>query len=162
VRGSTRVLVTLGFAEAYERATVVTLDGYPLRVPTLASLLVLKLVAWNDRRAPKDLSDVARIIRVLEPTGEDPFGDGALLEHMAAGTLHLDDVTLWFTGRDLVRTLRPATQDAVRAIVMELRGAPFATRAPMRQLAPVEDDLDERDAWVLHQLEVLWLALAPS
>ena len=36
-------------------------------------------------------------------------------------------------------TLRTETQDAVRAIVAALRHAPFETRAPMRQVAPVQE-----------------------
>ena len=57
-----------GIADAVEHASIVDLDGVPLRVATVADLIVLKLVAAAEprRRPSKREHDVADILALLE------------------------------------------------------------------------------------------------
>lgn len=61
------VLSVLGFLEAYDSAVDVLVNGkIHVRVPTAAGMLLLKLIAWEDRhiRVPgRDASDIAYILR---------------------------------------------------------------------------------------------------
>lgn len=57
-----------GIADAVEHASIIDLDGVPLRVATVADLIVLKLVAAAEprRRPSKREHDVADILALLE------------------------------------------------------------------------------------------------
>jgi predicted nucleotidyltransferase len=154
-----RTLMVAGFREAWQLAERLMIgEGLAVRVPTAPFLLALKLFAFHDRRAPKDLADAQRLMRAL-PQPADPWSDDLLLERIAERRLDAGDLALWSAARQLRHQLAEPSRALLRSIVRQLTDADFPTRAPLRLLSGAGDDVDERDAAVRHQLTVLALAL---
>lgn len=62
-----------GLEDAYRHADILTLEGDTrVRVPTLSSLIGLKLIAWAIRRKSKDAQDLASL---LDVTTDDPYAE---------------------------------------------------------------------------------------
>ncbi|MDE1179349.1 nucleotidyl transferase AbiEii/AbiGii toxin family protein [Paraburkholderia sp.] len=114
------VMRVLGFQEAFDTAVDVEVDaGLVVPVVTLPALAVLKLLAWQDRRAQsnKDASDLLLLLRhyldagnaerIWEVGGELLRQHGFDLTLAAAGLL----------GQDARRVVLPPTFDAIEAIL---------------------------------------------
>ncbi len=64
----------IGFKEAFENSIIVRLNSDPkldIKVPTLASLAIMKLISWNEKypERPKDADDLFLIMNEYENAG---------------------------------------------------------------------------------------------
>lgn len=95
-----------GIEDAFREAELVDLGcGVRVRIPSLAALIGLKLIAWAMRRKSTDAKDLASL---LDVTGEEPYSD--LLWSAADGTGTYDfELALegpYLQGRLLAATFR--------------------------------------------------------
>lgn len=90
----------IGFDAAYEHATTFTLEDETIYVATLPWHVALKLIAYGDRRAEKDLRDLDFMLQhateVLIDRVFDELGD-----HLADERLTYEEVGAYLIGSDL-------------------------------------------------------------
>lgn len=120
LRGSVRRLNTLGVKECFALGRPLDAQLANILIPPPDGMLVLKLLAFVDRRAPRDLRDVGHVLRRF-PIDEDAiWEDPRLMQAFADGSLSLDDARVWFAGRSIATrfeaTTVTATREAVRAV----------------------------------------------
>lgn len=138
LRGSRRTLNTQGLAECFTLGR--KLGATQVLVPPPAGFVVLKLLAFVDRREPRDLRDLGHVLRHFPLDPEWIWGDDELLAAFADGSLVLDDARPWYAGRQIRRDFTPDTLSAWRAAVERL----VAERADIRALLVETRDPDER------------------
>ncbi len=92
-----------GFAEVYPSTNLITTDqGFELRVCSLPGVVLLKLIAWEDRNhRTKDIQDIEYIIRnlYLLEIEEIAFSNGDLLDLLENETNFTESVTARYIGR---------------------------------------------------------------
>ena len=71
LRRTTRVLNTTGLSEAFSTARVEDVSGLSLLVPRPEAFVLLKLLSFLDRRAPRDLRDTGYVLHRY-PVDEGP------------------------------------------------------------------------------------------
>jgi len=108
IRGSRRVMNIRGLAEAFDVATPHTLQGRVFLVPPPCAFVHLKLLAFIDRRAPRDLRDVGHVVRYFE---YDALNDAAMMERFADG-LTFEDAPAWGIGATLANQFTAGVRDA--------------------------------------------------
>ncbi len=123
------VMNVAAFAEAYASATSVLINSsLTLKVASIPGLVLLKFLAWIDRRNPKDAQDLLRLIETYGDTaGEDRLysGEMELMESVdydleLAGALLLAKDCLSLASQATINNLLsllndPAQLDAFRA-----------------------------------------------
>jgi len=109
------VMGVLGFREALSSSTVVPLPlGQRIDVVSLPMLLVLKVLAWADRKARargKDAPDLILILQKYLDAGqaERLYGETELLE--STGKFDYESAGAWLAGRDARTMLRQFSTD---------------------------------------------------
>lgn len=108
-------LSVVGLAEAHRTADLVTFaPGLEQRVPTLAAMVALKIIAWTDRRSStnKDAGDVARLLRASR---SGPYEDALWSDDVALAACGFDPVAagLWRVGRLIAETFDQPARDVV-------------------------------------------------
>lgn len=105
----------LGLEEAFINSQIQRIDDIEIRVLTLESFIALKLLAWNERREYKDLSD---IILVLENYQENERVFDELNDELIAGTVEFEEAAIVLLGRDICKTFKDKTLSKVNEIVI--------------------------------------------
>ncbi len=150
---SDRKLRTHGMLEAFENGNR---HDNGLVVPGLAAFVLLKLLAFQDRHAAKDLRDVGSVLRASEPDFSSIFDDQAFLEQQASGSMSLDDAAVWQMGQQIRRLSRPATLQQLDSALQ------FVLERPEYQrlwLAEGPQDPDERLSHADRMMRTLTLAV---
>lgn len=117
VPGGDRDLVVLGFREALDHA--VHYDAAPglrLPVPSSPGFALLKLIAFDDRKEPRDLQDVAQVMRHYDSRRNTERYFDELAEEFDAGLLY-ENAQYVLLGKDMGRMVLPPTYERVVAIV---------------------------------------------
>lgn len=115
------VMSVIGFREADEHVTLLELTpGVHVRVVTIPTLVVLKLVAHADRRKTDDLVDVVFILEQysryeLEDRIFDELGD-----QLATGELPFEQAGAFLLGRDVANQCRPSNRPKLATILNDL------------------------------------------
>ncbi len=107
-----------GFSDAYRSAVEVDLgDQLIVRTSSLASLAVLKLIAWNERKMPKDVEDFLYVAETYLDAGNlDRFyAEAAMLMKDAGGQRDLAAALL--LGKDAIKSVGQHTAEALRKIL---------------------------------------------
>jgi len=155
VANGTRRLNTTGLAEACA-------GGLPLHEarrfvlrPSPPAFVLLKLFAWHDRAADRDLLDTAEVIdRWMEADPVDPFSDEALIDRFGDGRLTYEDAPAFLLGRRLAVTFGPDTVTSFCQLLDDLLGSPAM---PWLRTVPrgVHEDPDEQARLARRRFEVL-------
>lgn len=151
LRASTRVLNTVGLAEAFASAGSLEIGRHCLAVPTPSAYILFKLLSFLDRRAPRDLRDLGYVVRRAPVDEERVWSDTEVLDQLADGRLTLDDMSAWQLGRGVARQFSEATTRAFARSLVTLAGESDTVRTLLVD-AP---DPDERVAAADRLLEVL-------
>ncbi|MEZ4317940.1 MAG: hypothetical protein R3F61_10570 [Myxococcota bacterium] len=77
---------------------------HELLVPRPSAYALLKLLAYVDRRAPRDLRDLGYVTQRHPFDPETIWEDAPTRDRLADQTLVYDDLPAWFLGRDLRAT----------------------------------------------------------
>lgn len=145
------VMSVIGFREAFDSTILISLPGrVGLRVPNLAALTLLKLMAWEQRRftAPKkDAHDLSLILRNYLNAGNQ--------ERLYTEAVHLLDrpdfdyemAGAWLLGRDMSNLL---AQDA-REHVARLLDKEADPNGALRMVGDLSDD-SARALLLIHSL----------
>lgn len=116
----------LGFQDAYDHSITVRLHSDPLlevRIPTVAGLALIKLIAWNDDPGrQKDADDLLFIMRSYESTGiEDRlFGEDSAI--MEAEGFDARKASVRLLGRDMAMIADAAARARIMSILDQETG----------------------------------------
>ncbi|NMF85751.1 nucleotidyl transferase AbiEii/AbiGii toxin family protein [Nodosilinea sp. P-1105] len=92
------LMSVLGLEEALENSITQQIDGVEIRVPRLAVVVALKLLAWHERLENKDLDDV---VTILNDYQEDERVFDELLDEVESGEIELDAIAVILIGKDI-------------------------------------------------------------
>jgi predicted nucleotidyltransferase len=95
----------LGLEESLIHAEDVLIDNIPIKVVTAPALIVLKLIAWSERRVLKDLEDAAFI---LQHHQDDQIYD-RLAGELAEGRIDFEVAANFLLGQDIQAIFTPQT-----------------------------------------------------
>ncbi|GJD20910.1 hypothetical protein RIVM261_058660 [Rivularia sp. IAM M-261] len=104
----------LGLNEAFSMAELQKIEELEIKVISVMAFIVLKLIAWNDRKARKDLEDIYfildkyDIIDILSEENQDLQG---IVEHEAAA---------FFLGCEIKRTFSQTVINEIEQILTKI------------------------------------------
>jgi predicted nucleotidyltransferase len=156
IPGSTRHLNTAGLTQAFGSARVLDLGGPSLLVPTPAAFVLVKSLAFLDRRARHDLSDLGSVLCRFPVDEEAIWSSEAVMEGFRTQTLQWEDLPAWFLGRSLAETFSAEVVAAFRHALDQLAAETSSLRA---LLIDSPASFEERVARADRQFEVLRRAL---
>lgn len=107
----------LGLDEALLTATILIIDGIEIKVVDPRALLALKLIAWADRKAMKDLQD---IYFILNNFNDDNRIFEELLDELSEGIIEYEDAAAFLLGRDIRTMFSKATIKEIQKILPQL------------------------------------------
>jgi predicted nucleotidyltransferase len=127
LRGSDRQLNTTGLTECLILGTPLVGSGRVV-LPPPSGFVLLKLLAFQDRREPRDLGDLGHVVHRFPHVESAVWEDAAFMAALTAGTLAYEEFGFWCVGCDIAGRFEPATVeafiralDALRADVPHLR-----------------------------------------
>ena len=105
-----------GMAEAAQHAITVTADGQQVRLPTLASMIALKVVAWGYRGGATD-KDAGDLGPLLDATYQGPFADEVWRDDEAGQRWGYDDALMgpYRAGVEVHDTWKPDSMNRLRS-----------------------------------------------
>ncbi len=106
-----QIMNVVGLQEALNHSIV--LDNAAIPVVSLPAFIVLKLLAWNDRREPKDQQDIDFI---LENYRDDDRVYAVLYEKLADAKIQILDASIYLLGKDIRAIFRPQTLEQLPPI----------------------------------------------
>jgi predicted nucleotidyltransferase len=108
-----QIMNVVGLQEALNHAVV--LDNVAIPVVSLPAFIVLKLLAWNDRRQDKDKKDIEFILEHYQDY-ERVYADAALCEKLADEEIQLLNASIYLLGQDIRAIFRPQTLEQLTPI----------------------------------------------
>jgi predicted nucleotidyltransferase len=136
------VLDVLGFQEAHENTLAVRLPGdTSIQVVSLPGLMVLKLLAWKQRRLQRpgvDAHDLALILRYYLDAGNHERLQTEAAALVDAPDFDYEKTGAWLLGRDMASLL----PESSRGRVADLLNTEIASSGPLRLVGdmPIEPD----------------------
>lgn len=107
----------LGLNEAFSTAKIINIDGLELKVVNPYALLVLKLIAWNDRQEIKDLEDINFI---LKNYSDDERILVELLNEITQEVIEYQDGGIFLLGQDIRRTFNETIISKLQQILQRI------------------------------------------
>ncbi|MBD2778290.1 hypothetical protein [Iningainema tapete] len=107
----------LGLQEAFFNTQIEKIDNIELRIANIYAFIVLKLLAWNERREKKDLED---IIFVLQNYQEEERVYEELVDELLTDKFEVDEASIVVLGRDIRKAFRKETLNKVSKIVTQI------------------------------------------
>tara|TARA_R110002072_G_scaffold74904_1_gene177036 strand:+ start:210 stop:1016 length:807 start_codon:yes stop_codon:yes gene_type:complete len=139
---SGRVLNTIGLREAFDSALNRPVGDRSVLVPRPSGFVLLKLLAFSDRDALRDLRDLGHVARLgHEDDDASFFEDDVALELLSAGTLTLGDMPVWQLGRDLRARF---SEEALESFAQALKKLTMRSEGVRGELFSDLKDPDER------------------
>jgi predicted nucleotidyltransferase len=132
--GSDLTFNVVGFSQLFDSAVVVETHGLTIPVAPIPLYVLLKLAAYKDRSAPKDLASVLHCFRYYEEDSERRYG----LEHDGEA-VPFEFTTAFMLGQDA----RPFAKDALARVASEVL-------AELRDIDSVGVDRAAREEGRLH------------
>ena len=160
LRASTRVLNTAGLAEAFRSARPLDVDGFTVHVPTPSAYVLLKLLSFLDRRAPRDLRDLGHVVRRAPVDEERIWSDDEVLNGLADGRFDARRHGCWQLGRDVAQSFSASTTrifvdalvsltteaDAVRTLLVDKSDPDERVEAADRLISVLKTAASERSS----------------
>ncbi len=135
-----------GFAEVYPSTNSITTDqGFELKVCSLPGVVLLKLIAWEDRNhRTKDIQDIEYIIRnlYLLEIEEIASSNGDLLDILEHEVNFTESVTARYIGRVIGGMLKDSTTLLNRVEQLLMRNIQDTDNSPMGKIMSF-DTLEE-------------------
>ncbi|CAG9274867.1 Predicted nucleotidyltransferase [Paraburkholderia unamae] len=114
------VMTVLGFQEAVDTAEQIDIgEGQVVPVVTIPAFVLLKLMAWQDRRTSTstDASDILFVLRKFFFAGNTNRVYDEAMDLLEASEFKAETAAAGLLGRDARDVARPATRAAVRALL---------------------------------------------
>ncbi len=105
-----------GLEEAFYTAELKQIENVEIKVINIFSLIVLKLLAWNDRRAIKDLKDVCFILENY--TDENIFIER--IDKIPEGLVEYREIPAFFLGYDIKNSFSQSLIDKLKPIMSQI------------------------------------------
>lgn len=154
VRRAGSTLTTLGYDEAWKTAhTIEVAHGLRLSIPDVPAYVVLKLVAWEDRRLLKHLQDVDHVLERFDTSGGERLFDEGVDPDWERVTM--DVAGAWLLGREVERVFAPGVRARLDLIVQALDDTVITGVARRSAVVPSDDDV----AHVRQRFETLRAAM---
>lgn len=128
-----------GMAEAAQHAITVKAEGQQVRLPTLASMIALKVVAWGYRGNTTD-KDARDLGPLLDATYHGPFANEVWQDDEAGQRWDYDDRLMgpYRAGVEVYDTWRPATLNRLRSYLADEQQETLAARMTRSGGGPLE------------------------
>lgn len=107
----------LGFNEAFSTAESQFIEEIEFKVISLSALIVLKLIAWSDRKARKDLEDVYFII---EHYSDDDRVLTKLIDELSQGLVEYEEAATFLLGCDINNNFTQVTINQLVKILSQI------------------------------------------
>jgi predicted nucleotidyltransferase len=116
---SENLMNTSGLIEALTHAIIERINDVEIPVINLPAFVVLKIFAWGDRSAKKDLEDLEFILSKYE---DDERAYEELAEELASGEIDFLDASIYLLGRDIYKILQFKTLVELHRVFGKLMG----------------------------------------
>lgn len=138
-----------GMAEAAQHAITVTAEGQQARLPTLASMIALKLVAWGYRGHTTD-KDARDLGPLLNATHHGPFADEMWQDDEAGQRYDYDDTLMgpYRVGIEVHDTWRPDSLHRLHSYLAGEQQETLAARITRSGGGTVERRVEQLAAFV--------------
>jgi predicted nucleotidyltransferase len=107
----------LGFDEAFSTAESRTIEGIEFNFVNLPGFLVLKLIAWSDRKASKDIEDIYFILENYSD-GDRVFEE--LIDELSEGIIEYEEAAAFILGRDIQNLFSQAVISKLQEILTQI------------------------------------------
>lgn len=129
-----------GFREVYEQASAeIKSENFQFRVCTLAGIVILKLIAWDDRPEMRgdDIDDIAEILK-----NYFHFNSDAIYEHHSDlfGDNELDEIAAQYLGREIGKIISGNKKLSERVTTILKRGLSDSNPNKLDELLARESD----------------------
>jgi predicted nucleotidyltransferase len=107
----------LGLEEAFVNTEIITIEKLEIRVADIDAFIVLKLLAWNDRRENKDLKDIITVLRKSPNEEDEQRVYDEFIDEIIEGRFEVDEAAIIFIGRNIQNKFKSETINKVKEIV---------------------------------------------
>jgi predicted nucleotidyltransferase len=115
-------MTVIGFYDIIRTATQLTIgDDIEIPVATAPGLVVLKIIAFYDRRKDDDLRDLFFILDNYDKAGNEDRIFEELSESLSSGELDYESAKAFLLGKDVRRLISPKTHVILMKILGELQ-----------------------------------------
>ncbi|AFZ15660.1 hypothetical protein Cri9333_4898 (plasmid) [Crinalium epipsammum PCC 9333] len=117
------IMSVLGFEEAFSNTPIETIDDITIRIVPLTAFMALKLLAWNERRANKDLEDIIFILEnyyIPNRDEEDRMFREFNSEIFEENKLEFYEAAIALLGRDISKIFSEETINKVKQILAQI------------------------------------------
>jgi predicted nucleotidyltransferase len=129
----------LGLEEAFVNTEIITIEKLEIRVANIDAFIVLKLLAWNDRRENKDLKDII-IVLLKSPNEEDEQRVyDEFIDEIIEGRFEVDEAAIIFIGRNIQNKFKSETINKIKQIVEIILGQDTYISQCMPKILDVEE-----------------------
>jgi len=129
----------LGLEEAFVNTEIITIEKLEIRVADIDAFIVLKLLAWNDRRENKDLKDII-IVLLKSPNEEDEQRVyDEFIDEIIEGRFEVDEAAIIFTGRNIQNKFKSETINKIKQIVEIILGQDTYISQCMPKILDIEE-----------------------
>ena len=148
----------LGLEEAFVNTEIITIEKLEIRVADIDAFIVLKLLAWNDRRENKDLKDII-IVLLKSPNEEDEQRVyDEFIDEIIEGRFQVDEAAIIFIGRNIQNKFKSETINKIKQIVEIILGQDTYISQCMPKILDVEE-WDETFDKIVRRFESLQYGL---
>jgi hypothetical protein len=128
-----------GLEEAFVNTEIIIIEKLEIRVADIDAFIVLKLLAWNDRRENKDLKDII-IVLLKSPNEEDEQRVyDEFIDEIIEGRFQVDEAAIIFIGRNIQNKFKSETINKIKQIVEIILGQDTYISQCMPKILDVEE-----------------------
>ena len=108
----------LGLEDAFANTEIIIIDNIEIRVADIDAFIALKLLAWNERRANKDLEDIITILLKSANEEDEQRVYDEFVDEIIEGNFEVDEAAIIFIGRNIQNKFKPESFNKVKEIVV--------------------------------------------
>jgi predicted nucleotidyltransferase len=129
----------LGLEEAFVNTELIIIDNIEIRVADIDAFIVLKLLAWNNRRENKDLKDIITVL-LKSPNEEDEQRVyDEFIDEIIEGRFEVDEAAIIFIGRNIQNKFKSETINKIKQIVEIILGQDTYISQCMPKILDIEE-----------------------
>ncbi|MFN9170552.1 MAG: hypothetical protein ACK58B_08355 [Dolichospermum sp.] len=129
----------LGLEEAFVNTEIIIIDNLEIRVADIDAFIVLKLLAWNNRRENKDLKDIITVL-LKSPNQEDEQRVyDEFIDEIIEGRFEVDEAAIIFIGRNIQNKFKSETINKIKQIVEIILGQDTYISQCMPKILDIEE-----------------------
>lgn len=148
----------LGLEEAFVNTEIIIIEKLEIRVADIDAFIVLKLLAWNNRRENKDLKDIITVL-LKSPNEEDEQRVyDEFIDEIIQGRFEVDEAAIIFIGRNIQNKFKSETINKIKQIVEIILGQDTYISQCMPKILDVEE-WDETFDKIVRRFESLQYGL---